>query len=231
MAWKFYAVRRGKTVGIVGSWAECQEMIKGVSHAEFKGFNDEDQALDYLRTGNTAQPEHSTAVVPRPDDGDSVNVYARGSYAGNRMDIGVVLEGQSKRYMFFGELICTEYQNLRGFAGELVAVLIAAQLCKEIGFSKLNIVYSYDGVEKWVTGAWNVRGVLQNEYVSLMNNMRLTGLLSYQFTRGTRNDGIQGVSDAEKMVTRAKSMTQYIDIDKVLHNQLVSKDVPLYSIS
>lgn len=47
MAWNFYAVRKGKTTGVVTSWAECQEMVKGVSGAEFKGFNSEQEAQAY----------------------------------------------------------------------------------------------------------------------------------------------------------------------------------------
>ena len=231
MAWKMYAVRRGKTVGIVNTWAECQEMINGVSHAEFRGFNDEDDALEYLRTGKVAEPEQDIVVIPKPENGDSVNVFARGAFDGKRMDIGVVLEGQVQRYQFFGEIICHDYVNLKGFAGEMVAVMIAAQLCREIGFSKLNIVYSYDGIEKWADGSWNVRGELQNEYVSLLNNLRLSGLMTYSYTRGTRYSGIQGVADAERMVSRAKATSQYIDLGKVFHNQLTVRDVPLYSIS
>lgn len=232
MAWKFYAVRRGKTVGIVKTWPECNEMIKGVSHAEFKGFNDETEAIEYMRTGVVVTAsEQDVVTIQKPDNGDTVNVYARGSFNGSRVDIGVVLEGQIQRYQFFGEMICHDYRNLRGFAGEMLAVMVAAQLCREIGFNKLNIVYAYDGIEKWADGTWSAKGELQVEYVSLLFDLKESALMSYKFTRGTRYSGIQGVADAEKMVARAKSLSQYIDIGKVFHNQLTVRDVPLYSIS
>jgi hypothetical protein len=36
--WNFYAVSRGRRVGIYRSWLECEEQVRGFSGAIFKGF-------------------------------------------------------------------------------------------------------------------------------------------------------------------------------------------------
>ena len=38
MAKKYYAVRKGREIGIFTDWSECEKQIKGYSGAEFKSF-------------------------------------------------------------------------------------------------------------------------------------------------------------------------------------------------
>jgi ribonuclease HI len=46
---KYYAVYKGKNVGIFNTWDECQESITGYSGAIFKKFNTEEEAQKYLQ--------------------------------------------------------------------------------------------------------------------------------------------------------------------------------------
>ena len=48
MAKKFYAVKVGKKPGVYRTWDECKEQTSGYPGVEFKGFNDEEAALNYL---------------------------------------------------------------------------------------------------------------------------------------------------------------------------------------
>lgn len=45
---KYYAVRKGRKVGIYSSWSDCQKQVNGFSGAEFKSFSNSDDALNYL---------------------------------------------------------------------------------------------------------------------------------------------------------------------------------------
>lgn len=231
MAWNFYAVRKGLSTGIVETWEECKQMTTGISGAEYKGFNTIEEAERYLKGDATDKAVVLATVMERPTDGDTANVFVRGSYVGSHIYIGVVVEGQTKRYMFFGETIYHEYKNMRGFLGELLAVMVACQLCREIGLTKVNILYHYDGVEKWATGAWLARGGFASDYATVMNNLRVHSLLQYNFVKHSKGGKVRGMADAEAMATRAENVHQYIDLDKVLRCQLTSRDVPLYSIS
>lgn len=45
---KFYAVKRGRIVGIYRSWDECKKQIEGYPHPVFKSFEKVTDALEYL---------------------------------------------------------------------------------------------------------------------------------------------------------------------------------------
>ena len=47
--WRFYAVRRGRSVGIFRTWPKCERQVKYYSGAIFKGFNTEEEANLFLR--------------------------------------------------------------------------------------------------------------------------------------------------------------------------------------
>ena len=45
---KYYAVKKGKTPGIYGTLDECKEQVSGYSGAEYKKFNTESEALEFI---------------------------------------------------------------------------------------------------------------------------------------------------------------------------------------
>ncbi len=55
---KFYAVRKGHTVGIFRTWAECKKQVDGIT-SEFKSFITEAEARIYLADG-------TKTVAPKP---------------------------------------------------------------------------------------------------------------------------------------------------------------------
>lgn len=45
---KFYAVKKGRVVGIYRKWSECQKQIKDYPNAVYKAFSQISDAIDYL---------------------------------------------------------------------------------------------------------------------------------------------------------------------------------------
>ena len=45
---KFYAVRKGHSVGLFESWEVCKNSVDGFPGAEYKGFTSREEAVDYL---------------------------------------------------------------------------------------------------------------------------------------------------------------------------------------
>ena len=45
---KYYAVRKGRTIGIFNSWDECKQSVDGYTNAKYKGFINIDDARNYL---------------------------------------------------------------------------------------------------------------------------------------------------------------------------------------
>jgi ribonuclease HI len=50
MSSKFYAVAKGRKVGIFQSWKECEIQIKGFPDAKFKSFQTEQEAKEFVKT-------------------------------------------------------------------------------------------------------------------------------------------------------------------------------------
>ena len=49
MAYRLFAVAVGRRPGIYHSWAECNAQVKGFPNAVYKGFNDPNDAISYLK--------------------------------------------------------------------------------------------------------------------------------------------------------------------------------------
>lgn len=45
---KYYAVSRGKHIGIFSSWGKCAELVLGYPKAKYKSFYDFEDAEDYV---------------------------------------------------------------------------------------------------------------------------------------------------------------------------------------
>lgn len=47
MASKYYAVRKGRNVGVYTTWNECQDQVSGYKGAEFKSFKTKEEAESF----------------------------------------------------------------------------------------------------------------------------------------------------------------------------------------
>ncbi len=45
---KYYAVRKGRRIGICATWEECEQYTKGYPNAEFKRFDTLDEAKEFM---------------------------------------------------------------------------------------------------------------------------------------------------------------------------------------
>ena len=64
---KYYAVRRGRQTGLFNDWESCEQQVEGFSNCEFKSFQNERDALDYLSEAlmhNTAEYGESASAYP-----------------------------------------------------------------------------------------------------------------------------------------------------------------------
>ena len=230
MAKKYYAIRKGNKVGIVYSWDDCKSAITGYSGAEYRGFNDEDEAIAYLNGHELVKNKESgkKLILSEPTSNDVVNIYTDGSFKDGSVAFGVYIQASNNRkFKFYGVVECKQYASLNNIAGELLAVLVGVQLAKDMGFKRYNIVYDYEGVESWYNGTWQARGNLQSIYVTLLNQLRTQYNLAFKFFKVTGHSGVEGNVIADKMATRARNFMDYVDLNTILRGILTVKDVPL----
>ncbi len=51
---KWYAVRRGRQIGVFSSWAQCEPLVRGFQRAEYKSFWTLPEARAYVLEGKAA---------------------------------------------------------------------------------------------------------------------------------------------------------------------------------
>ena len=72
--------------------------------------------------------------------------------------------------------IYTEYGNgdnpdslkQRNVSGEMLGAMYAVRFALNSGFTAIEIRYDYEGIEKWVTGAWKSKNDLTKKYAQTM---------------------------------------------------------------
>lgn len=72
--------------------------------------------------------------------------------------------------------IFTEYGNgdnpesvkQRNVAGEMLGAMYAVRFALNSGFQSITLYYDYEGIEKWVTGAWKSKNDLTKAYAKAM---------------------------------------------------------------
>lgn len=166
MAKKFYAVKKGKVVGIFESWAECKDSIDGYGGAQFKGFMTREEAQAYLDGAEivTKMPERDGAVV----------AYVDGSYKVDtkQFSYGAVIFFNGEEIEMCHAYDEPEYAEMRNVAGEIVGAGKVMQYCIAKGIEKLDLYHDYEGIAKWCTGEWKTTKTVTKRYKEFYNSIK-----------------------------------------------------------
>ena len=166
---KVYAVRKGHNVGVFDTWEECKASVEGFSGAEYKGFptRAEAEAYCYGVAVSTPQPyKHSEAMAQ-----DQLIAYVDGSYEHSLLKYAfgcIFLMPDGQVYVENGSGNNPESAKLRNVTGEMLGSMFAVRWAIKNGFRQIELRYDYEGVEKWVTGAWKSKTELTQKYAQSM---------------------------------------------------------------
>lgn len=165
---KYYAVKKGRVQGVFDTWAECRESVEGYTGAEYQGFAQRREAELYL--GTEKLPEAGSDELP---ESGTLLAYVDGSY-----DHGLKKYAFGCVFILPDGRIYTEYGNgdneqslrHRNVTGEMLGAMYAVKCAIMNGFPRIEIRYDYEGIEKWVTGAWRARTELTRKYAKAMRD-------------------------------------------------------------
>ena len=206
---KFYAVRKGHSVRIFESWEECKAAVDGFSGAEYKGFTNRAEAEEYLgvvaSACSVAQVEdapvarHNESIAP-----DTLITYVDGSYEHSleKYAFGCVfLMPDGTIYVENGSGNNPESAKLRNVTGEMLGAMFAVRFAIKNGFKKVEIRYDYEGVEKWVTGAWKSKTELTQKYALSMQMWKAQ--IQMSFTKVTAHSNVYYNEMADQLAKQA----------------------------
>ena len=174
---KYYGVKKGKLTGVFNSWQACKASVDGYSGAEYKGFSTLEDAKAYLGDQfdlcfETLEEfgESRDEAAELPAEG-CLLAYVDGSYDDSLKKYAfgcVFILSDGRVYTEYGNGDNAQSLQHRNVTGEMLGAMYAVQFARLNGFSKLEICYDYQGIEKWVTGEWRAKTELTDKYANSM---------------------------------------------------------------
>ena len=193
---KVYAVKKGKAPGIYYQWDACKAAVDGFPGAEYKGFPTLEEACTYLGI----EQENVFECAPA----DTLVAYVDGSYEHSLLKYAfgcVFLLPDGTIYVENGSGNNTDSAKLRNVTGEMLGAMFAVRFGIKNGFSKLELRYDYEGIEKWVTGAWKSKTELTQKYTEAMR--RWSGQISLEFTKVAAHANVKYNELADRLAKAA----------------------------
>lgn len=162
---KYYAVKVGKVTGIFDNWEACKQSVDGFPKAEYKGFATLSEANAYLGIPEETMSQEGTVPPQR------LLVYVDGSYHDGikKYSFGCVfLAPGGEIYLAYGNGDNEQSLVHRNVTGEMLGAMYAVKTAMMNGFPEVELCYDYEGIEKWVTGAWKSKTELTAKYARSM---------------------------------------------------------------
>ena len=188
---KYYAVRGEHLQQIFESWDACKAAITGQKGVQYKGFWEYAAAERFL-----AGEEDGAAQILPP--ADTVIAYVDGSYSGavQKYAFGCVLITAEGTQRFSGNGANPQSLQLRNVAGEMLGAMFAVRWALRKGYAQIELRYDYEGIEKWVSGAWKTKTALTAQYAAYMRNMSGKIQIRFRKVAAHTNDHYNDAADA-----------------------------------
>lgn len=208
---KYYAVKGGKSGdAIYETWSETEAMVKGVSKVKYKSFASLSEAQAFLEEAGSARPTAKGPANagakktenPVPQGAGDLNqglvAYVDGSFRQGHQAYGygvVILKDGKIQDRLAGWGNEEDFVAMRNVAGEVTGAMKAIDYALEKGETDVLIVYDYQGVESWATGAWKRNNRLTQGYYEFVTERRQNINIRYKKVKGHSGDYYNDMAD------------------------------------
>ncbi|MFP3726376.1 ribonuclease H family protein [Priestia filamentosa] len=192
---KFYAVKRGRRVGVYQSWEECKQQIDGLENAVYKSFPTNTQAYEYLGVRDKRELLQLEIEQTNFYDENSgfINVYVDGSYnqdfkvystAFVVIENGVVIHKKSDL------MINKEVARTMGsMSGELAAAMRAINAVAKAGYKKVMIHHDNLSIRNLIEGTDEPRNEFHHQYITYVDNLKRKYGIKIEFMKVKAHNG------------------------------------------
>lgn len=194
MAKKFYAVKKGRKIGIYETWEECLEQINGFSGAQYKRFDSPTDAQSYI---DSTKPSLNFHNQPNYNHHYEVTAYTDGSFNEelNQFSYGLVFINKGKKSTYCEKFNDENWIKLRNVAGEIMGAQKAMQLALINNVESLLICHDYDGISKWCTGEWNTTKPETKNYKAFYDYVAKDVKIYFKWIKGHSGNHLNDEAD------------------------------------
>ena len=184
---KYYAVRVGRIPGIYESWEECKEQVMGFSSAEFKSFQNLDDAVSFCKNEKKDIKSKSQAVA-----------YVDGSFSKElaMFSYGAVIFLNGERCEFSKAFSDPDLVSMRNVAGEIKGAEFVMEYCVKNNIKSVDIYYDYEGIEKWCTGVWQATKLGTQKYREFYKKISKDLNVNFVKVKGHSGDEYNDLADS-----------------------------------
>jgi viroplasmin and RNaseH domain-containing protein len=216
MAYKFYAVHRGKNPGVYTDWPSCRKQIEGFDGPVYKGFQDFMSAVQFVKDG--PGPAGSRRALKHKENGGLAGdaqadftpqkpyAFVDGSFNSRTKTYGFggFLVYDDTREVLTGSGKDPELASMRNVAGEILGSEAAVKRGLELGLARLTICYDYLGVEMWATGRWKRNLTATRRYHEEMQEAMKQ--MEIRFAKIRSHTGVEGNEEADRLAKKSAGL-------------------------
>lgn len=196
----FYAVRKGRNIGIYDTWSECEENVKGYKGAEYKKFLSYEEALNFIKNSN--KEEKIEIDVENLKENEAI-AYVDGSFSLDDFSYsyGIVFITTDGKEFISGKDNDEELSSMRNVSGEIKGAMEAMKLAIEKGKRTLYLYYDYAGIENWAMGTWKVNKDGTKKYKDFFDSIK--DKLDVKFIKVKSHSGVEYNEKADRLAKEA----------------------------
>lgn len=194
MGSKVYAVRKGQVPGIYSTWKECQKQITGYNGAEFRSFKTKNEAENYIENGFLLVK----SILKRPTNPIDALLYVDGAWNEKKRQYGygfVIVKNGKQFSTGFGKGEKPNYLSQKQVSGEVVSVLQGLNRSIFKKLKHVEIIYDFDGIEKWITGEWNPKAAIAEAYVHELKRLNEKIEISFKKVKSRSGDEFNDIAN------------------------------------
>lgn len=186
---KYYAVKKGRQVGIFHTWDACKAQVDGFKGAIYKSFATRKEAEDYLAVTKKVLTEEGLVAYVDGSFNAKTKIYGYGC---------VIMEKGQVVKKIYGKGSHPDYVGMRNVAGEIFGSEVAIEYAIAQGYKQVTIYYDYMGIEKWANGEWQANKPGTKAYVAKVKDYRAAIAITFKkvlaHSGNTYNDMADGLA-------------------------------------
>ncbi len=194
MAKYYYAVKKGREIGVYETWGECEAQVKGYSGAVYKKFPNYEEALNFIKGEKNFEAKDISLI----QDNEMV-AYVDGSFDKEKCyyGYGVVLFTTEGKFTYSQKEDDKNLVDMRNVAGEIRGAMVAMKEAINMNKDVLYLYYDYEGIEKWAKGEWKTNKYGTQKYKEYYDSIK--DILKVKFIKVKAHSGNKYNEEADKL--------------------------------